>query len=292
MKVTQTPDAPDAGLPSVFPPRPSRPAPLPRVQPVPPAVAGTAPRGAGGLARDRMRLWSQYGARYRSAMAEAAAVLSGAGRAVERPSGLDERVGARADLAALRLYLAEEWAWAEPALLDGGLGAHLPLTRCAAAGVRRLPPHRGAAIVRTEVPERVADWFMDRAVVVDHGLWSAMVSTAALGAGGPGYAVWSLTGRLMGDIDPYTPDRLVFRPGTRFKVLDVRGGLQPLVLLREMSPGEPDRPGAGGDTHGEWLDTTTMAELRTALEQSSALTPTGFQGPRARPPGLIEGLSQ
>ncbi|MEV7289508.1 hypothetical protein AB0O01_34010 [Streptomyces sp. NPDC093252] len=292
MKVTQTPHAPDAGLPAPPPPHPARQAAAPRVQPVPAAVAGTATRGAGGLARDRMRLWSQYGARYRAAMAEAAAVLAGAGRDGEGPAGLDERVGARADLAALRLYLAEEWAWAEPALLDGGLGAHLPLTRCAAAGVRRLPAHRGAAIVRTDVPESTAGWFMDRAVVVDHGLWSASVSTAALGAGGPGYAVWSLTGRVMGDIDPYTPDRLVFRPGTRFKVLDVRAGRQPLVLLREMSPHEPEQPGSGGDTRGEWLDTTTVAELRTALEQSSALTPTAFQGPRARPPGLIEGLSQ
>ncbi|MEU9336722.1 hypothetical protein AB0D49_26750 [Streptomyces sp. NPDC048290] len=262
--------------------RPPSAAPLVTGELSPPPVPGAR---TGGLARDRMRLWRAYGDRYRAAMAALGQVGDGA-------TDLDGRVGARADLAALRLYLGGEWAWAEPALHEGGTVARLPLTRCAAAALRRLPPYRGAAIVRTPVPASLASRFMDQAVVTDPGLWCALVSRADLGAGGPGYAVWSSTGRLMGEVDPYTPDRLVFAPGTRFKVLDVRGGRTPLVLLRDMSPSEPLTPAAGGDSPDEWLDRTAVAQLRTALEQSSAPTVTPFPGPRARPPGPLGGPSQ
>ncbi|MFE4663948.1 hypothetical protein ACFRI7_09460 [Streptomyces sp. NPDC056716] len=77
------------------------------------------------------------------------------------------------------------------------------------------------------------------------------MSTPALGAGGPGYAVRSPTGRLMESIDPYTPRRLLFLPGTRFKVLDVRSGQRPLVLLREVFPQKPTHMTGTGDAHGE-----------------------------------------
>ncbi|MFJ5263826.1 hypothetical protein ACIQAC_25525 [Streptomyces sp. NPDC088387] len=285
MNVTNVP--PDTEVRSVSLPRTPPRLPELRVQPAPHTVARLVSRGGGGVARDRMRLWSHYGRRYRTAMAHMANALAqddpapGGGR-------LDDRVAARADLAALHLYLAEEWAWVEPALLDGDMGGHLPLARCAGAALRRLPPYRGAAIVRTDVPDNVLTWFRGNQVVRDQGFWSASVSTAALGSGGPAFLVWSLTGRRTGAVDPYTPDRLVFLPGTRFKVLEVRGGRRPVVVLREMFPQESGAAGAA-DPHGGWLDRTTLAELGQSTDVPTTLVPTEFMGPRARPPGLVLG---
>ncbi|MEV7524620.1 hypothetical protein [Streptomyces sp. NPDC091371] len=258
-----------------------------RMQPVPRAAARIVSHGGRGIAQDRLRLWSQYGSRFRRAMSDMRGVLPKEGPCGDgRP--VDD-VGALADLAALRLYLAEEWAWLDPTLLEGKPGAHMPLARCVASGLRRLPAHRGPAIVRTGVAEGLVKWHRDNPVVVDQGFWSATSSPAALGAGGPGYLVWSLTGRRTDSVDPHARGRLVFVPGTRFKALKVLDGRRPLVLMREMFPQEPaeERPGGPGTRRTEWLDRTTVEELTQATAGPSGLIFAEFTGPRNRPPGLI-----
>ncbi|MFF2210636.1 hypothetical protein [Streptomyces antibioticus] len=206
-----------------------------------------------------------------------------------RGSGLAGPAAAVADLAAVRLYLDEEWAWLDPALLEGARGAHLSLARCVASGLRGLPVHRGPAIARTGVGvgTAVADWYRGRHIVVDHGFWSATTSAAALSAGGCGFLAWSVTGRRTAAVDPHTPERVVFLPGTRFKVLGTTGDRQPFVLLREIVPAELDGHPDGGGPTSRRLDENTVAALGKAAARHGTPRPAAFMGPRERPPGLI-----
>lgn len=222
-----------------------------------------------------------YGGLYRQAMAVVAA------RTVPEPRELrgglrNDCVSSLADLAAVHLYLTEEWPWLDAALLEGTVGAHLPLARCVASGLRRLPSYRGPAIVRTSAVSMVMDWYRENQFVVDQGFWTASVPATELRENGPGLLVWSLTGRRTGAVDPDAPERLVFSPGTRFKVLRVSEGLRPVVLMRELFPPEL---AVHRDQTG-WLDESTVAELEGAAAEPS-LQMADITGPRGRLPGLI-----
>jgi hypothetical protein len=186
---------------SEFLPRRTRGGPDVKVQPVPRAAARIISTGGRGVARDRLRLI--YGWRYRQAMAVMVRALPES----QSPLGSlrHDRVSALADLAAVYLYLDGEWEWIDPALLGGTAGGHLPLARCTASGLRRLPSYRGPAIVHTSTVGMVTDWYRENQFVVDHGFWTASTSASALSEGGPGFLVWSLTGRLTRAVDPYAP---------------------------------------------------------------------------------------
>jgi hypothetical protein len=228
-----------------------------------------------------------YGERYRQAMAVAAQTLS------QSPSlcvdGRENRTSVLADLAAVHLYLSTEWVWLDEALSHGTVGVHLPLARCVASGLSRLVPYRGPAIIRTSAVESVADWYREHRSVTDHGFLTASVSATALSEGGPGFLVWSLSGRRTGIIDPHVPERLLFTPGTRFKVLRVVEGRHVLVLMRELFPQEttPPRPTGSEGSHTAWLDESTVVELERAMGKSCAPDVADTTGPRTRPPGLI-----
>lgn len=270
-----------------------------RVQPVRSAAARIVPTGGIGIARDRLRLWSRYGDRFRGAMAAAEQLVPERQDLQGRHQGIrdrmrNDRVRIRADLAAVHLYLTGEWAWLDEALPEGEAGAHLPLARCVASGLRRLRSYRGPAVVRSGAVGAVTDWYRDNRFVTESGFWTASASAAALREGGPGFLVWSLTARRTAVVAPHAPDRLVFLPGTRFKVLRVTERPRPVVLMREMFPEEQteDRPGdRGGGT--SWLDESTVEELDRAVRalrtaaQPLVPEPVGIAGPRGRLPGLI-----
>ncbi|MET7290508.1 hypothetical protein [Streptomyces sp. NPDC005573] len=258
-----------------------------RVQPVPSAAARIISADGRGLAQDRLRLLSRYGYRCRQAMAVVAAQVSpetwNSGGSLR-----NNRVTVLADLAAVRLYLTEEWKWLDEAVLEGTTGEHLALARCVASGLRRLPSYRGPAAVRAGTVGMVADWYRENRFIVDHGFWSASASAAALGEDEPGFLVWSLTARRTGAVDPYAPERLIFPPGTRFKVLRTTEGQHPIVMMRELFPQEPavDTPASSGSKHTTWLDESTVAELERLRAEPSARILDGT-GPRGRLPGLI-----
>lgn len=251
-----------------------------RVQPVPSAAARIAPTAGRGIARERLRLLSMYGERYRQSMAVAA-------RALAESPRRDDSANSFADLAAVHLYLSTEWAWLDDALLEGTVGVHLPLARCVASGLRQLPSYRGPAIACTSADDPVvADWYRKRRFVVEQGFWTASASTALPSEGGPKFLVWSLTGRRTRMVDPHTTGRLVFTPGTRFKVLRVASGRHPLVLMRELFPLEPAEYPADAN-HTAWLDESTVAELEQAAAESATPAGADIAGPAGRPPGLI-----
>ena len=257
------------------------------VQPAPPTAAHMVSKSQRGLALDRLLLRSLYGKRVSaaaSAIAREAPELHSA-----QAHGPAAWVGAVTDLAAVRLYLSEEWARLDAELIQGVRGAYASFARCVASGLRQLPSYRGPVIARAEMISEVADWYRSHQTVVDPGFWSATASVAALAQGGPGYLVWSLTGRRTDAVDRYAPQRVLFLPGTRFKVLEVRGSRQPLVVLREMFPQEPaEQPAAdAGNHHGAWLDESTARELKQATAGPRCAVICQSAGLRNRPPGLI-----
>lgn len=254
-----------------------------KVQPVPGAAARILPSGGRGIARDRFRVWSTYGQCFRQAMSSVAANMP------KRTRGLPgDIISSLADIAAVHLYLNEEWRRVDAAVIRGRKGPHLALARCVASGLRRLPPFRGPAIARIGMPGEVTDWYRENTFIVDQGFWTASTAAAALGQGGPGFLVWSLTGRRTGKIDPADPGRLIFSPGTRFKVLDVMGAPRPLVMMREMFPSEPaaHRLARSENDHIKWLDESTVENLLQAVETPTEGTVVAA-GPSDRCPGLI-----
>jgi hypothetical protein len=264
-----------------------------RVQAVPNAAARIIPTGGRGIAWDRLRLWHTYGDRYREAMTNAAQALT---QSLGSAGGIrHNRVNALADLAAVHLYLTEEWEKLDEALSGGTGGGHLSLARCLASGLHRLASYRGPAIVRTSTVGPVMEWYRENRFVTEQGFWTASTSAAALREGGPGFVVWSLSARRTAAVTPHAPEQVIFLPGTRFKVLRVMDIRQPLVLMRELFPqeasGHPSHPAsAEGST---WLDESTLADLEsmTAAESHAAdpfmPVPSIATRPRQRPPGLI-----
>ncbi|MFF7191375.1 hypothetical protein ACFZAR_40725 [Streptomyces sp. NPDC008222] len=211
-----------------------------RAQPAPgPAADVTLP--AKGVERERDWLLRSLGERYDTAAAFVSRVLS------ESPGlhgGPRSSAGdALADLAAVRLYLSGATAAIDSAVRSAAPGPHVPLARCAASGLRRLPSHRGATMLRATLSAEERAWYREGAVVAEHSFLAALTTVRRGLRGDTDILVWSLTARRTALVAAEIPDRVLFAPGTRFKVLRVLDGDRPAILLRELSAAEVDENG-------------------------------------------------
>ncbi|MFF3497926.1 hypothetical protein [Streptomyces sp. NPDC003247] len=182
------------------------------------------------------------------------------------------------DLAAVRRCLAGNG--------PGGPPPDQPLARRIAAELRRLPCHRGPAVVRAAVPRAaMADWSRPHRLVTEWGFWPASTSLRQQGDGRPDadgseagpeveveFLVWSVTARPTQALDPGVPDRVVFLPGTAFRVLRVTDGPPARVLLREVPASEEVTEGEGPTAR---LDRAALAGLRQALTAPLTAHPAG-----------------
>jgi hypothetical protein len=204
-----------------------------RVQPVPTAQCSVLPRD-GGLAKERDWLRRNLSKQYDATASSVARILS------EYP-GL--RAGSSAsdtdvltDLVALRLYLTGKIGGLDDAVRAAKVGPHVPLARCVAAGLRRLPSYRGPLRTRASLTDEQVRWYGARSLVTE---WSFLPAIASAGLELPGSAeilIWSMSARRTGLLDPSRPDQVVFPPGTSFKVLSVGSGDGgPEVRLRELT---------------------------------------------------------
>ncbi|MGW0581386.1 hypothetical protein ACWD25_36815, partial [Streptomyces sp. NPDC002920] len=178
-----------------------------------------------------------------------------------------EQEAARADLIAVRVYVrggGDEGGLGHEELarsLHAGEERLVPYAACLASGLARLPSYRGAVL---------------RGVAADAGHERpsrgqllrdpAPLSGVSLDPGGretiPGvaYAIWSITGRRVRQVQEDEGNEVVFPPGTAFRVLDVRDGEGgPLVLLRQL----PDA-GTAVTVFGD-ADDTALARLDHSL---------------------------
>ncbi|MEH0581027.1 hypothetical protein QBA54_42895 [Streptomyces sp. B21-108] len=294
---TPQPAPPSANAPTPAPARapagtpasPGLPAqPAVRVQRVPKPEACAAPP-ARGLEQERTWLRRTLKEQYDSAANHVARVLS------ESP-GL--RGGSRqsaddvvTDLVAVRLYLSGGTDRIDSAVRSAAVGPHVPLARCVASGLRRLPSYRGATVLRTTLSEAEWQWYGKRRLVTEWAFCSALTTAHPDMAGDVDVLIWSMTARRTALLDTTVPDRVLYLPGTSFKVLGVREEERRVLLLRELTGPEIGTDGSV-DIRRLPLDDLAMAGLEQAgtewrAAKPAARLPVTALSTLGNPPGLI-----
>jgi hypothetical protein len=279
-----TPPAPPAAPRST----PSRPAKTgPQVQPVPSAQATAIPP-TGGIAEERVWLRRNLNKQYDATASSVARVLS------EYP-GLRAGTGASdsdvlTDLVAVRLYLDGKTRNLDDAVRAATVGPHVPLARCVAAGLRRLPSFRGVARLRAELNEAEWLWYSGNELVTEWSFSPVLTSGRFKLPGDVDILIWSMTARRINLIDPVLRDQAVFLPGTRFKRLRVGSGASREIYLRELAQTEV---AADGTVHTQQpLDQIALTALEQAaevlrLDEPAEDLDVGHADRFGSPPGLI-----
>jgi hypothetical protein len=206
-----------------------------QVQPVPESAACVVSPDE-GVDQEREWMRRSLGERYDDAAGLAARVIS------ESPGlgGLDKAAtkDAIADLAALRLYLMDASPALGNAIRGATIGPHVPLGRCAASGLRRLPSYRGVVMLRARLGESVQRYYPEGGLISEWGFCAALTDAHPGLPGDTNVLIWAMTARRTALLVPAVPDRVMFLPGTNFKVLQVRDGDPNVVLLRELAASE------------------------------------------------------
>ncbi|WP_133794411.1 hypothetical protein [Actinokineospora alba] len=245
-----------------------------------PLVAALQPTPAAGAAAliptrglDEERTWlrralsREYGAMSNSVTR----VLSehpGFQGAIERSAG-----AVLTDAVAIRLYLSDAGDDVDLPLRSGATGPHVPFARCVVAGLSRLPSHRGATMFAATPTAAEWELYRSRKFFTEWGFVHALSAPCARQQQEHEVDVllWSMTARRTKLLEPEkepTIDRVLFVPGTSFKVLDLaepRPGERGLVLLRELATGEIDESGRV-DTNRASLDELAVNSLRRQLD--------------------------
>ncbi|MEC3975216.1 hypothetical protein [Amycolatopsis sp. H20-H5] len=175
---------------------------------------------------------------------------------------------------AVRLYLTERGAEVDKALRAATVGPHVPFARCVVAGLRRLPSHRGATVFSMTPTDSQWELYRGRKMFTEWGFVNALTQPCAGQEGDADVLVWSMTARrtklLEPDNEP-TEDRVLFMPGTSFKVLgmsDPEPGARGQILLRELAASEIDEDGTV-DASRVSLDGLATESLRRCVERWS-----------------------
>ena len=202
------------------------------------------------------------------------------------------------DTVAVRLYLSARGAEVDQALRTGGNGPHVPFARCVVAGLTRLPSHRGATVFAASPTEEQWRLYEKRRLVTEWGFTHALTQPSADQGGAVDVLVWSMTARrarlLEPDGDEHVDNRVVFVPGTSFKVLELAApgnGERGRLCLRELAPSEIDDAGRVAADRVS-LDELAMSSLRRCVEHWAGTEPAGLVGPAARSRfGALPGLA-
>ncbi|GGT14999.1 MULTISPECIES: hypothetical protein [Streptomyces] len=110
-------------------------------------------------------------------------------------------------------------------------------------GLDMLPVHHGPTGLRAPLDEPMRQWYATPREITDPQPCEASARGPADAPGGTDFLIWSTNGRRTDLLDPLVPGRVLFAPGTRFRVLEADPGAPGVVLMRELAPGEP-----AGDT--------------------------------------------
>ena len=227
-----------------------------------------------GLADERDWLRSTLPGEFEAASAEVAGVLA-------RHPGFRPGPDTMADAIAVRLYLGALGDGLDTVLRNGEPGPQVPFARCVSAGLGRLPAYRGAAVLGAGLTADDLAEIRQRRILTDWGFTQALAEPHAGLSGGTDVLIWSLTARRTRLLEPpddhRADDRVVFLPGTSFKVLDTAEpgpGARGRLLLREVAADELDRDHLP-------FDDFTAAALRRAVEQWQAPGPPSVVGPAA-----------
>lgn len=191
------------------------------------------------------------------------------------------------DATVVRLFLGGPGPVVNSGLRSAIIGPHVPFGRCMLAGMSRLPSFRGATIYRTTPAPAEWDLYRDHPAFPDWGFVTALAAPCEAQEGDTDVAIWSLTGRRTGPLEPDGPyhvqDRVLFAAGTSFKVLELREpapGRRGAILLRELGAKEFSEDGM---LSPDWLsfDELALTSLHRSLEKWATAQPRRRIGPAA-----------
>ncbi|MBB5954011.1 putative membrane protein [Saccharothrix tamanrassetensis] len=137
----------------------------------------------------------------------------------ERPEDPEAFEAVVTDLAAVSACLQQDEEVVVEALRTGRLGRLRPYAAGVVSGLRRLPVYQGVTVCWGE-----ARRFRTGDLLVEHGLLSTVSGPVLPVDGRAEFLVWSVTGRQVQVVDSFgslLQERVVFAPGTAFKVLAV-----------------------------------------------------------------------
>ncbi|WP_433196004.1 hypothetical protein [Lentzea sp. CA-135723] len=268
-----TPARPTSAPPTSAPPAAAPPTPAPpstSVQPTPESAAA-ALLPTRGIDEERSWLRRALSREYTSVANSVSRVLSESPSfqgALDRSSG-----GVLTDAAAIRLYLSGQGDGLDLSLRSGRVGPHVPFARCVVSGLSRLPSHRGAAVFSASPTDREWELYRARRYFTEWGFVHALTTPCAAQRkeNETDVLLWSMTARRTRLLEPEehgVADRVLFVPGTSFKVLDLSPpgqGRRGLVLVRELAAGEIDESGRV-DGNRASLDELAVNTLRRSLE--------------------------
>ncbi|MBF9072528.1 hypothetical protein [Streptacidiphilus fuscans] len=258
-----------------------------RVQPVPKESALALPPQQ-GIEQERDWVRRTFSAQYHAIAGSVSRVMS------ESPGLRDgSRTAAEAltDLVAVRLYLSGDGAEVDHPVRGATVGPHVPLARCIASGLRRLPSYRGAALVRARLTPAELEWYHEGRQVTEWAFWTAWTEWRPAPERTADLLVWSLTGRRTSLLDPAAPDRVVFLPGTAFKVLrSDDSGPRPLLLLRELTAAEAAAE-AATPTEAEGADAPLDGLALGVLERAAEALKSAGGGDSSDPSGPVLGTA-
>jgi hypothetical protein len=196
-------------------------------------------------------------------------------------AGASKDEDALTDLVALRLYLA------------GRAAETAEHVRRVTAGLDRMPAHRG--VTTTTLTPTASQWQFCREnpVLTEQGFLNVLTEPAAGREGDTDLLVWSVTGRSTALLEPAGSRRVVFLPGTRFKVLDTAepaAGARGRIFLRELLAQEIDAEGRPAANRVS-VDKLADAKLRRAAGKlvdgdSGEPVPTAVAARLGRLPGV------
>jgi hypothetical protein len=175
------------------------------------------------------------------------------------------------DAVAVQLYLSSKGTAIDAGLRSGNVGPHVPIARCVVAGLSRLPSHRGPATFTTSPSPKEWELYRTHKVFTEWGFLNTLARPSSNVPGDTDVLVWSITARRTKLLEPQQgglEDRVLFVPGTSFKLLELKEpqeGDRGLVLLRELTPSEVDETGRV-DPNRVSLDELALGSLLRELE--------------------------
>lgn len=196
--------------------------------------------------RDTVR--RALGERYGVHAATVVRLLSQRPDAEEDPAAFEAMV---TDLTALLACVSQDEEMVVETLRMGRLGRLRPYVACIVSGLNRLPVHNGIAAVWGVSGPTGPRRYRHGEVLVEHGLLDAVANPSQRVDGVTEYLIWSVTGRVVEVTDRVavaTEERVVFPPGTPFRVLAVaeaEGDHPQQVLLQEIAGPAADLEIAG-----------------------------------------------
>ncbi|WP_329790547.1 hypothetical protein V1227_01280 [Lentzea sp. DG1S-22] len=196
--------------------------------------------------RDTVR--RALGERYGVHAATVCRLLAQRPDAEEDPAAFEAMV---TDLTALLACVSQDEEMVVDTLRMGRLGRLRPYVACIISGLNRLPVHNGVVTVWGMSGQTGPRRYRHGEVVVEHGLLDAIANPTSRIEGATEYLLWSVTGRRVEVSDRVavaTEERVVFAPGTPFRVLAVaaaEGDHPQQVLLQEVAGAAAEQEIAG-----------------------------------------------